>query len=198
MSTGRLPRLAALVLATVLVLAGAGCGEPQGQSYSGVGEAGAEHEPAIEGLSETLAGVDYAVFLTRQMNLADPEDRGYTDLDEPPPGSTYYVSFIQVCNRSEEAHPTATEIEVEDSQGNVFEPLDISDSVFAYEAATLEPEECIPEEGSLADTAPAGGALLIFELPIAVTENRPLEMHITSPESEPGAEPEQLTVTLDL
>jgi len=176
-----MPRAAILV-----VLALAGCG---GEPAAGVGE-----EAHIEGLAETLDGIDYDIFLTRQLNLEDPEDSGYADLDQPPPGKTYYASFLQVCNRSDQTAVTSDDLYVEDSQGDVFTPIDISSSDYAYQGgATLEPGDCQPEEGSLPQQAPAAGSLVVYEFPIAATENRPLTLHIEG--SEKG---EELQFTLDL
>ncbi len=52
----------------------------------------------------------------------------------------------------------------------------------------LGSEECIPEEGSLADLGPTAGAMLLFELPLEALENRPLVLHIGTslPLSEQG------------
>lgn len=176
-----------------------GCGS---EAPSAEHESGGEPEAHKEGIAEHLDGLQYNIFLTRQLNLADSEDSGYTTLDPPEPGQTYYASFFQVCNTEEADGPThmaASEMEVEDSQGNVFEPLDISDSQFAYAPVELAPGDCIPEKGSLTDMGPAGGALVVFELPVETTENRPLDLTITSPEAPPaGGEPHTLTITLDL
>jgi hypothetical protein len=189
------PRKATLVLtAAMAMFAIAGCGGPAAEP------SGAEAEPHHEGIAAELDGLQYNIYLTRQLNLEDTEDSGYTTLDPPPPGKTYYASFFSVCNppEGEEAHTTATQMEVTDSQGNVFQPIDISDSQFAYESTELEPGDCMPTKGSLTDMAPAGGALVVFELPVATTENRPLDLKITSPETPATGEPHTLTFTLDL
>lgn len=192
MTIRRLAILAALALASPLALAACGGGQHSGGAVEHAEEA------FIEGLSEELEGVDYDVYLTRQLNLQDVEDSGYTDLDAPPPGSTYYASFMEVCNRSEETQTTAEEMYVEDSQGEIFEPVDISDSEFAYESAVLEPGGCIPEVGSLAQMGPAGGALVVFEFPLEATENRPLVLHIVGTEPGESGEPDELEIVLDL
>ncbi len=187
-------RIFSIVLAIALgAFTAGGCG---GQEPV---ESGSEAEAHHEGIAEELDGLQYNVFLTRQLNLEDTEDSGYTDLDAAPPGKTYYASFFQVCNTSEEVHTAAGEMEVEDSQGNVFEPVDISSSQFAYAPVELQPGDCIPAKGSLTDMAPAGGALVVFELPIEVTENRPLDLTITSSEvPAAGGEPHTLVINLDL
>jgi hypothetical protein len=186
------PALSALAL---LVAAGAialgGCGGTEG-----AGEGGFE-EAHREGLALPLGGLTYNVFLTRQLNLADPEDMDYVDLDEAPPGMTYYGVFMQVCNPGDEPDESAADLRVHDTQGDVFEPLDISDSVFAYESKIVEPGQCIPTKGSIADMGPAGGALLVFELSLEAAENRPLELEIS--EGAQASEPaEALRIELDI
>ena len=159
-------------------------------------------EPAREGLAVTVGGIDYNVFITRQLNLRDPEDRAYYAGAEAPPGSTYYGVFIQACNRQEgdDAAADATEhFRVVDSQGNEFAPRELPPgNIFAYRARRLAPEQCIPEAGTIAAGAPAAGALLLFELPLAATENRPLELEITSPATAAGAEHRKGRVELDV
>ena len=70
---------------------------------------------------------------------------------------------------------------VEDNQGNEFEPIDLpEDNAFAYHSVTLQGEECIPEEGSVAQLGPTAGSMLLFDFPLANTENRPLELVVTA------------------
>jgi hypothetical protein len=73
------------------------------------------------------------------------------------------------------------DFEIEDSQGNKFEPLALpTTNVFGYRATPLAKGHCIPAAGSAASNTPAGGALLVFRIPVAATENRPLELHVSS------------------
>ena len=68
---------------------------------------------------------------------------------------------------------------VKDNQDEEFEPIELpEENVFAYRPATLAPGECIPEAGSVNQLGQSGGALLMFEFPIEVTENRPLELEL--------------------
>ena len=84
-----------------------------------------------------------------------------------------------------------------DNQDNEFEPIELEpDNPFSYQPRVLGPDECIPESGSVAQLGPSGAAMLLFQLPLDSTENRPLELEITSP---PGAgEQETRTIELDL
>lgn len=150
-------------------------------------------EPAREGLALPLGGVDYNVFITRQLNPAIPADDAFLDEIVPDADENLYGIFIQVCNNSDEAHETIDDFTVVDSQDNEFEPEPLSeDNAFAYTPRELDPKECIPEAGSVAQLGPTGGAMLLFRLPLQTTENRPLELEIQ------GEGDEKLTYELDI
>ncbi len=92
--------LALLVLAAV-ALAGvaAGCGEEQTSEV-------AEGEPL------ELAGLDYAVQITRFLNPDDTEDSGYM-VGQPPakPGTSYLGVFLTIANPSDEARPVGDRVQ---------------------------------------------------------------------------------------
>ena len=150
-------------------------------------------EPAREGLAIEMGGVDYNVFITRQLNTKITPDKAYFDGPEAAKGETLYGVFIQVCNRSGETHPTAADFKIKDAQGNEFEPEELpEDNAFAYHAGDLEPDECIPEPGSVAQLGPTSGSMLLFRLPLQNTEYRPLELEVQ------GEGDEHLTFELDI
>ena len=156
-------------------------------------------EPRREGLAIPLGGVTYNVYITRQLNLDDPEDRGYSELPEAPPGFTYYGVFLEACNESDEPLRTASSFHIEDQQGDEFSPVALEpDNPFAYRPTTLAPDTCIPEAGSLPALGPTGGALLVFEIPLDATENRPLELAISQGFDPETAGPRQLLFELDI
>jgi hypothetical protein len=195
-----------LIACALLALAVAGCGTK-----------GEDKDPVREGIATNLAGLDYNVFITRQLNPKSVEDRDYFAGNETAPeclpqkpGSetpvqltpeerpqkcptNLYGVFVQVCNETSDGAPTAarepTEIkgrefagdfEIEDAQGNKFEPIALpATNVFAYRGRPLKKGDCIPASGSAASNAPTGGALLVFRLPVAATENRPLELSVS-------------------
>ncbi len=149
-------------------------------------------EPAREGLALPLGGVDYNVFITRQLNPEVTPDMAYVT-EEAVEGETLYGVFIQVCNNSNEEHETTDEFVVVDSQDNRFEPEELpEENQFAYVARTLAPKECIPETGSVAQLGPTAGSMLLFRLPLENTENRPLELEVE------GEGDERLTFELDI
>ena len=182
----RMPRRLLMLLCLAALAAGlAACGnkdEEQGVD-----------EPAREGLAIELGGVEYNVFITRQLNTKVTPDKAYFDGPEAAKGETLYGVFIQVCNRSDDTHPTADDFKIKDAQNNEFEPEELpEDNAFAYHAGELEPDECIPESGSVAQLGPTSGSMLLFRLPLQNTEYRPLELEVQ------GEGDEHLTFELDI
>ncbi len=150
-------------------------------------------EPAREGLALELDGVDYNVFITRQLNTKVPPDDAYFDGPEAKKDETLYGVFIQVCNHSKDTQQTVDRFSIMDAQGNEFEPEELpEDNQFAYHAGELLPKECIPETGSVAQLGPSAGSMLLFRLPLQNTEYRPLELEIH------GEGEDHLTVELDI
>jgi hypothetical protein len=179
-------RLLVLLCLALAAAAVAACGEADVKQ--GV------DEPAREGLSLPLDGIDYNVFITRELNTRIPPDDAYV-----PPGTqakrgeTLYGVFLQACNREGGTHPTADRFKIVDNQGNEFEPEPLpEDNHFAYHPQELEKNECIPEAGSVAQLGPTAGSMLLFRLPLANTEYRPLELEIE------GHGQDHLTFTLDI
>jgi hypothetical protein len=175
-----------------LALAACVLGLSVGVAACGDDEPGVD-EPAREGLALDLDGVDYNVFITRQLNPEIPPDDTYYTGPEPAPDETLFGVFIQACNNSDEARQTADSFTIVDNQGNEFEPEQLdAGEVIAYEPGELDPKECIPEAGSVAQLGPEAASMLLFRLPLQVTENRPLELEIE------GESEEHLTFELDI
>jgi hypothetical protein len=155
---------------------------------SGLAACGADQEdigveePAREGLAVDVGGLDYNVFITRELNLSITPDKDYYDGPPAKPGNSLYGIFILVCNPGDDTLPSASGFKVVDNQGAEFEPIELpEDNAFAYNARELAPGACIPEDGSVAQQGPTAGSMLLFDFPLENTENRPLELEITSP-----------------
>lgn len=180
-------RSLAVVCALAAAVALGACGHPSE-------EAGIE-EPAREGLAIPIGGVEYNVFITRQLNPEIVPDNAFYQGPEPAKDQTLYGVFLQACNPGEEPVSTAEEFKVKDNQDNEFEPVELpTENQFSYQPRRLGPGECIPEAGSVAQLGPTGAAMLLFELPLDATENRPLELEITSSD----VESETRSIELDL
>jgi hypothetical protein len=151
-------------------------------------------EPAVEGLALGLEGIDYNVFITRELNTRITPDKAYVPAGtEPKKGETLYGVFLQACNHSGDPHQTVDRFKIVDNQGNEFEPEALpEDNQFAYHPAELLSQECIPKTGSVAQLGPSAGAMLLFRLPLQNTEYRPLELEIQ------GTGDHHLTYQLDI
>ena len=187
----RMPRRATMLLLAVLSVAAAACGNADERP-------GRDH-PAREGLALEFEGAAYNVFITRQLNPRVTPDEAYLDEGtEAEQGETLYGVFLQVCNQAGEDGPTVQTRPVDafkivDNQGNEFEPEELpEDNDFAYQPRALLPQECIPEEGSVAQLGPTAGSMLLFRLPLENTEYRPLELELE------GESDEQLRFELDI
>ena len=197
----RRPRLRstrALVLLPALTLAAVGvaaCGE------SGDERAFIPGETAREGIAVPLEGVDYEIFITRQLNLADPEDKQYYDGRPAPPGAALYGVFLRACALADTKRtPVASgDMRVTDIRGKVYRPLPLKpDNVFAYRPGPLRPGECQPNAASATAYGPTGGSLVLFQIPVADTENRPFELEIQGRPMAPGKPPRVARFELDL
>jgi hypothetical protein len=135
-----------------------------------------------EGKAFPVGGVDYNVFITRELNPHIVEDNAYYKGPEPPKDQLLYGIFVQACNNTKQTQQTASKFMITDNQGNVFQPTPLpKNNPFAYQPAKLKTGECEPESGSVAQLGPTAGSMLLFKLPLQNTENRPLELHIQSP-----------------
>lgn len=177
-----LPRLIVAALALgALALFAAGCGEE-------------ETSHVVEGEPLELGDLHVNVQLTRFLNPNDTEDAEYLEgQPPPPPGENYLAVFMEVENDGDDTLrlPTAEQIEIEDTTGEVFHPVE-SDTVFALDlGAEVPPGETIPADDTAAAEGPVQGGIVLFLLTRAGEENRPLEMHIE-------ANGEEGTVELDL
>jgi hypothetical protein len=171
----RLARTAAAALAALALTALSACGNADH-------EPGVE-EPAREGLAIPVDGVDYNVFITRQLNPEIQPDVAYYD-EQPEAGSALYGVFLEACNNGDEPAEAVDAFVIHDNQGDAIEPVELpEDNAFAYRGRELEPGECIPEVGSVSQLGPNAGALLVFEVPLEQTENRPLELEIAGEET---------------
>jgi hypothetical protein len=194
-SARALTLLPALALGALVALGVAACGEPGEERAFIPGEA------AREGIAVPLDGVDYEIFITRQLNLADPEDKQYYQGRAAPPGSALYGVFLQAC-APEDAKGTqlaSGRMHVVDIRGKEYRPLPVErDNVFAYQPGPLRPGECEPNQASATSYGPTGGSMVVFQIPVTATENRPFELEIEGRPAGPRKPPRVARFELDL
>jgi hypothetical protein len=147
---------------------------------------GREGGAGREGRPDGLGGLAYEVYLTRELNLKDNEDSAYYPGPQAPPGYALFGVFVSVCNESRggPAYPAAAvnDYKIIDTNGDQFSPLPLpTTDVFAYRPQSVKHRECIPQAGTLAADGPTAGAMLLFQLPLQATENRPLDLIIHGP-----------------
>lgn len=174
------PPLLAALAATVLALSVSACG------YSN------DSRDVVEGEVVKLGELKYQVIFSRFLNINDNEDSAYLVGQPPPPkGSSYFGVFLEVQNKSEHNQKLAGAFKITDADGETFGAIP-SESLYAFPfGGEVEPQEPIPSPDSTPQQGPIEGSLVLFELPPAASENRPLTLSIPSPEG-------PAEVTLDL
>ncbi len=138
-----------------------------------------------EGFYLSLGELKYQVQLSRQLNPNDIQDRDYLrgvpaaqqglKADE-----VWFGVFLQVENESGEPLRPSGDIEIIDTQEDVFRPIDLEDAnPFAYRPSEpIPPGEVLPLKDTPAYDTPIRGSLLLFKLSLAALDNRPLELKI--------------------
>jgi hypothetical protein len=158
--------LAAVLL--VMVMLFAACGE--------------EHElDVVEGEPVELGELLYNVQITRFLNPNDPEDAAY--LRGQPgarPDQEYLGVFMTVENEGDTTANLPSEMTIRDTRDNTYEPVD-SKSAYALElGAPVRAGDEVPAPDTPAASGPIAGAMVLFLVDRAVTENRPIELEIPS------------------
>jgi hypothetical protein len=133
-----------------------------------------------EGVPVELGDMQYKVLFSRFLNPNDVEDREYLTGQPAPAATSHYLGvFVQIINKnkdSEETIPSGWVIN--DTQDNSYFPV-ASESPYALDfGAAVGPEDQVPALDSTAQVGPIGGSMILFELPDAANDNRPLEMEI--------------------
>jgi hypothetical protein len=156
-----------------------------------VGACGNKHEVVTHGETEgvyiDVGELKYQVQISRQLNPADIEDRTYLTGIAPEDremknGEVWFAVFIRVQNETKETRRPAEEYEIEDTQENVYRPLELATTnPFAYRPLPMPPKSLIPKIDSIAAEGTVQGSLLLFKIPGPSLDNRPLEFVIKSP-----------------
>jgi hypothetical protein len=168
----------------------------------GVAGCGQDHESeVVEGEPIELGDLHLNVQLTRFLNVSDREDSEYLQgLPPPPAGKAYLGVFIEAENEGDEdvRLPTIEQMEIIDTTEQEYDPVE-TDSVFAFDfGAILPPGEEIPLPDTAAASGPIQGQVAIFLVDQGVSENRPLELHLSADDVEGGGGGADGIIELDI
>jgi hypothetical protein len=165
-----------LVLAlAIFAVVFAGCGRDETKTVADT-----------EGIYLDIDGLKYQIQMSRYVNPKDVEDREYMigvpeDSVTPAADETLFGVWVRVQNVSDEARPAADTWEIEDTQENKYEPVEIDTDInpFAFEAIDVPPNTVFPRASSAAGQGPTQGLLLLFKLKTESLQNRPLELRFS-------------------
>ena len=174
----RLARLALLLLVSAAAFGASGCFNKEEQVTLG----------ETEGIYVTVDDLKYQVQISRILNPASPEDEAYLrgvpeGEGEPGPDEVWFAVFMRIENTSGEAHMSAEEFTIKDTQDTEFEPiaLDPETNLYGYEPEELQPGALVPVLNSPAADNTIRGRLLLYKLKTESLGNRPVELEIISP-----------------
>jgi hypothetical protein len=153
-----------------------------------------------EGTYVNVGPLSYQVQISRYLNPYDTEDKAYlaglpagTPVDQK--GQLWFGVFVRIKNYSPQTQMPAplSGYTITDTENDRFQPvqLDRRQNAYAYTPAKILPAAWFPSQESTAGINPIDGELLVYRLPLATVQNRPLDLHINQ-----GAN--SATVTLDL
>jgi hypothetical protein len=134
-----------------------------------------------EGQPMKLGDLLYNVQISRFLNPRDPEDEAYLAGQPPPPNNKLYLGvFMLIENEADTAQDVPADFKVVDTKGTEFSPIP-SNGLFALElGGKVAADEQLPEPESTAGNGPIQGAMVLFLIDEASTEDRPLTLDIPS------------------
>jgi hypothetical protein len=170
------PRPFSLLAAALAVAALTGCGNREDKVLEG----------ATEGIYLDVGELKYQVQISRLLNPSSRDDRALL-VDLPADQSLgdrdqWFAVFVRVQNETSRPLPMAQRYQIEDTQGNVFRPIRLGPkNVFAFRPVPLAGEQVYPLLNTPAADGTIQGSMLLFKIPNADLENRPLVFQIRSP-----------------
>ncbi len=149
---------------------------------------GSESHNVVEGEVLKLGELEYTVTFSRYLNPNDSEDAAYLQgQEEPQKEHSFFGVFFEVQNKTEQTQKLPAEMTITDQEKKAeFKALP-SESIFAFPiGGTVESQEQIPVLDSPAQQGAIEGSVVVFEINDAASSNRPLVLHLESPEGEKG------------
>ena len=178
-----MPRLRRPLAILVALLASGGlaaCGNHPDENASVV-------RAETEGLYLDVGDLKYQVQVSRQLNPDDIQDRAYLEGLSPAekglnPQQVWFGVFMRVQNETGAAQLPANDIQIVDTQEEVFRPVPLAQTnPFAYRSSDAVPaNDTMPLRDTPAFDTPTRGALILFKLTLTSLGNRPLELKLQS------------------
>jgi hypothetical protein len=171
-----LRRVLMIVLSLALVGAVSACGNKQDKTLTA----------ETEGTYVDLGDLKYQVQISRQLNPASVEDSAYLKgvTDQLGPDDVWFAVFMRVQNGSDKSQKPATTYEITDTQENQYNPvaIDLKSNDFGYDPVAIPGKGILPDPDATAAQNSINGQLLLFKIPRASLDNRPLELKIHNPD----------------
>lgn len=166
----RTPTILLLSLSLLALVALAGCGSSEQESTVNEGE------------SLELGDLKFDVQVTRALNPNSPEDVTYLQ-GAPPlqPGQEYLAVFMQVSNEGTEPNVVPFPFKIVDTRGDVYIQEKLDNAFALVPGTPVEPDTTVPGPESAARNGPVEGAIILFRIPEASTENRPFDLEVPGP-----------------
>ena len=146
---------------------------------------------ATEGLYIDVGELKYQVQISRALNPAIIPDKEFLQgvEEELDKGEVYFAIFLRIENESGEPVAPAEHYELEDQQGETYEPLEVPESnPFHFSEEPIGPGSYAPNPESVArQLGSIGGMMQLYKVTHQTLENRPVELVIKSDEPEDEA-----------
>src|SRR2546430_8719737 len=168
MKAGRVFRMLLAMAVVALAASLAACGSSE------------DKKNLSEGEPVQLGDLQYKVEFSRFLNPSDVEDHQYlVGQPAPKPDQIYLGIFVQILNKNKSSAATIPSgWTITDTQNQNYYPLP-SRSPYALRLGTpIAPQDQVPVPDSAPQVGPIEGSLVLFLLPDAATENRPLRLII--------------------
>jgi hypothetical protein len=153
-----------------------------------------------DGVYVTAGPLTYQLQVSRQLNPYSTEDSQYVKglpvADATlRPTQLWYGVFMWAKNQTKRYHVTTNNFDIVDTDGTHYYPLPVNPVLngYAWQAQPLAPGAVQPGPDTQASFGPTQGGLLLFKLPNAVYDNRPLTFEIRGPSGNLES-----TISLDL
>ncbi|MFL5844015.1 MAG: hypothetical protein ACJ762_04910 [Solirubrobacteraceae bacterium] len=146
------------------------------------------HGGETEGVYVNVGDLKYQVQISRVLNPgAISEDRTILTGVNPSeaelgPGEVWFAVFVRVENETGQPQTPAEDFELEDQQGNVYEPVEVEDTnPFHYDLTPIRPKGYAPGPDTIArEVGSIGGMLQLFKVKHETLDNRPVELKIST------------------